>query len=698
MGVRKKHISLVIIGMILVLLSADLFAQNRGSNNNAAYMNRQQRNSSDMGNLPTYGNVPGVVDNNAPKEDADTVTKPPKVRKPLESYFFDDSTRVRPNFVWTANLERNDIKFIQIDTSLNQFQVDYPYQREELGDAYLGNLGGASIPLNYFRRPDFQDFSFAQSLATYLFTPANVRYFNVKKPFTHLSYFSSGQARKLEENFWATHAQNISPATGFNIDYRSRGTKGFYALQNSREKNLSLGFSHTGKKYTIHAGYIYNMTNVRENGGLVRDKDITDTVFELPENIDVRLRDARNLYKNNTFYVVQSYGVPMRKLTEDDFSIAERSTIFFGHSIEYSRFFRRYTDTKENSGDYYKDWYINPVESRDSTFESLLSNRVFIQLQPWDREGILGVIDAGIGTDMHKYYQFVLSDYLTKSKNVTQTSTYAYGAARGKFKKYVSWDANAKFHPFGYRSGDFSIGANASFSLFIKDKPVTLSGSILQELRSPSYWTDNYFSNHYVWNNSFAKENETRFSITFAAPHYGIEVTAQQSIVTDKIYYNAQCLPTQNGGSVSVSGLYASKEFRFGGFRLNNRVLLQTSSSQEVVPVPLVSLYMTYLYEFNIVKGVLRMQIGLDGRYNSKYYAFGYNPAIAQFYNQREKMLGAYPMVDFFVNAKWKRMRILAKLQHANEDLFSERNYFTVLHYPLNARMLKLGFSWTFYD
>ena len=70
----------------------------------------------------------------------------------------------------------------------------------------------------------------------------------------------------------------------------------------------------------------------------------------------------------------------------------------------------------------------------------------------------------------------------------------------------------------------------------------------------------------------------------------------------------------------------------------------------------------------------------------------------AQFYTQREKKLGNYPMIDVFVAAKWKRMRILAKMQHLNDNLFGDRNYFTVLHYPQNKRVFKMGFSWSFYD
>ncbi|MFQ8826786.1 MAG: putative porin [Alistipes sp.] len=59
---------------------------------------------------------------------------------------------------------------------------------------------------------------------------------------------------------------------------------------------------------------------------------------------------------------------------------------------------------------------------------------------------------------------------------------------------------------------------------------------------------------------------------------------------------------------------------------------------------------------------------------------------------------GNYPMIDVFAAAKWKRMRILIKMQHLNENMFGDRNYFTVLHYPQNPRMFKLGVSWSFYD
>ncbi|MDR2936761.1 MAG: putative porin, partial [Rikenellaceae bacterium] len=60
--------------------------------------------------------------------------------------------------------------------------------------------------------------------------------------------------------------------------------------------------------------------------------------------------------------------------------------------------------------------------------------------------------------------------------------------------------------------------------------------------------------------------------------------------------------------------------------------------------------------------------------------------------------LGNYPFLDLFLSAKWKRMRILIAMQHLNFNMMPEKDYFTVARYPLNRRMFKLGFSWSFYD
>lgn len=136
-----------------------------------------------------------------------------------------------------------------------------------------------------------------------------------------------------------------------NIDYKSRGTRGTYTNQGARDKNLSLGFSHTGKKYSIHAGYIYNMASLKENGGILRDGDITDTVFDMPEVIDVYLTDAKNEYKNNVFYLTQSYGMPLRRLSDEDFSIGRAVVGFHRPFVPVQPFLAQVHRYEERDGE-----------------------------------------------------------------------------------------------------------------------------------------------------------------------------------------------------------------------------------------------------------------------------------------------------------------------------------------------------------
>ena len=557
-------------------------------------------------------------------------TKEKRIKKPLESYFFSDSIRALPNFKWNVSQDYNRVRIEPLDTTLTAWRIDYPFYRNGVGDAPIGALGQGSVPLNYFERPQWQDFSFASPFHSYIYDMRNAPFYNGKRPFLQMTYIESGQKRYRETNFEIRHAQNISPSTSFSIDYKSRGTRGLYEWSRTKNQNIAVPVAHTGKRYSVHAGYVNNHIETQENGGVVGEWAIRDTVFEMPSGVPMRLTNAKaeNIYRNHAFFLTQSYAIPLQRVTENDFSLADLSAVFIGHSIEYDIWSKTYTDifgtytdergSKDENGnfvateghEYYDNWFIHPDASRDTLCERRLSNRLFVQAQPWDRNGVLA------------------------------------------------------------RKG------------YLRGHALILEGRFSNEKRSPGYWQENLFSNHYVWSNSLAKENETRIEASFRVPDYALELAAWQGVVKNKIYYG----PVGPGDS------------NVGVLHLDNRVLLQWSTNQEVIPVPLVSAFLSYYYEFWVVRDVLRLQIGLDGRYNTKYYAPGYNPALSAFYNQRETEVGNYPYTDVFVMGKWKRMRIFLKYQHVNRGLFGNGDYFSVARYPLNPGMFKMGISWGFYD
>ena len=688
----------------------------------AAAMARAQRNGE---NTNIYGStIPGMegtgMEGEEGMEDADTTaTKKKRERKPLESYYFTDTVRALPNWKWNVDRYYNRVNIMPLDTTLADWRIDYVFYRKGVGDMALGGLGQSSQPVNWFDRNQDRDFTFARGYDAYTARIENVPFYNSKKPLTNLTYLESGQKRYREEHFELVHSQNITPSLSANVSYKARSTMGRYDWQRTKNHALSVGAAYTGKRYSVHAAYMNNMVDTRENGGVVGEWAIADTVFEMPSGVPMRLAssEAHNHYRNHSVFVKQAYAIPFERVTEYDFSIADLSAMYIGHQFEYSSWSKVYTDKKgtytnergnyneetdkweEVTGQYYDDWFINPETTRDSISERLISNKIFVQVQPWDRYGAVSTIDGGVGFDIHTYSYMRLKDYvrgnMTRDK---RTSWYVYGAASGMIKRYADWRADVKYHPSGYRGGDLSVGAEITLRAFIREHPLILTGRFRQELRSPSYWHENLFSNHYVWFNSYGKESETRFEVSFSVPDIALELGAWQGVVKNMIYYGNDSRVAQNPGIVSLTSLYARKDFRIAGFHLDHRALVQITSDEHVLPVPTFSAYLSYYYEFWVKRDVLRVQVGLDGRFNTAYYAPGYNPALSAFYNQREVKIGNYPYIDAFISAKWKRMRILLKVQHLNMNLFGNGEYFQVARYPLNPRMFKLGISWSFYD
>ena len=693
----------------------------------AAALARAQRNGENRGlygGLPDMDGTTGLegeegIEGEEGEQADSTDTKKRRQRRPLESYYFNDTVRALPNWKWNVDRYYNRVKISPLDTTLADWRIDYVFYRKGVGDMALGGLGQSSQAVNWFDRSQDRDFTFSRSYDAYTARIDNVPFYNSKKPLTNMTYLESGQKRYREEHFELTHSQNISPSTSANVSYKARSTMGRYDWQRTKNHALSVGVAHTGKRYSVHAAYMHNTIDTRENGGVVGEWAIADTTFEMPSGVPMRLAssEAHNHYRNHSLLIKQAYAIPLERVTDYDFSLADLSTVYVGHQFEYNTWSKVYTDKRAQytnergqynsetgeyeptTHEYYSDWFITPQNTRDSISERLISNKVFVQIQPWDRYGVVSTIDGGVGLDLHTYSYLRLDDYLrgrmTRDK---RTAWYVYGAASGYIKRYADWRADVKYHPSGYRGGDLSVGAEITLRAFIREHPLVLTGRFRQELRSPGYWQENLFSNHYVWFNSFDKESETRFEVNFSVPDFALEVGAWQGVIGNMIYYGNDSRVAQHSGTVSLTSLYARKDFRIAGLHLDHRALVQITSDERVLPVPTFSAYLSYYYEFWVKRDVLRVQIGLDGRFNTAYYAPSYNPALSAFFNQREVKIGNYPYLDVFVSAKWKRMRILLKLQHLNQNLFGNGEYFQVARYPLNPRMFKFGISWSFYD
>ena len=123
----------------------------------------------------------------------------------------------------------------------------------------------------------------------------------------------------------------------------------------------------------------------------------------------------------------------------------------------------------------------------------------------------------------------------------------------------------------------------------------------------------------------------------------------------------------------------------------DNTVTYQTSTQQNIIPLPKLAVY-SNLYLLFRVAGVLHVQIGVDCDYYTKYKSVNYQPATMSFYNQNQYECGNYPFMNAYANMKLSKARFYVLYSHVNQGLFGS-NYFSMPHYPLNPRRFQFGIS-----
>jgi hypothetical protein len=628
----------------------------------------------------------------------------------LVTYFFKDTLRYNRIITWTINRYLNSPRILTSDTLQSKNLRELPFYQQDVGASYLGVTGSATMLHDFFKREQSDIFPFMNPYSFYGFTPDNIKFYNTKGPFSNLSYYSSGNKRSGETDVKVLLSQNVNPSLNVGLYYQKMGAIGIYQNQRTKDKTFNMFASYVGEKYVAHAGYIYNGINNKENGGIVNDFFLEDTV--VTENtIDVKLKSAVNSISSNTYFLTHSYGIPLNLFKRDSSATAAEGTVvYFGHTFEYSRYKRIYTDGvtdtayvdlrtgQRNYIHYYDDYYMYPFASYDSTFTSNLDNRVFIRLQPYSAEAIISKIDGGIGYQFDRYYGFSPESYLYGQKSEKLSTGYVYGNAEGVFSKYFSWQAFLKYNFLGYKMNDLKFDANARLSIYPLSEGIHFTGRFLLDTKEQSYFVKKYYSNHFQWNNDFSKTAETRIEASVNIPYWNLELGFKNSIISNYVYFNDNVLPTQNAGVLNILSFYANNQLSWWLLRLDTRLLIQNSSNSNVLPLPSFSGNATFYIESEWVKNVLNTHIGVDVYYNTRFYDYAYNPAVGMFHTQSEKKIGNYPWVDLFASFKWKRANIYIKFTNAGEGIVGERNYFSALHYPRNKRMLRLGVNWYFHN
>lgn len=644
----------------------------------------------------------------------------------LETFAIPDSLQYKRIVKWTHEQEFHKVNISPVDTGFNYRFYDYPFLRKDVNATWLGVAGSPVQYYNFFNRKSKEKVSFYEAQESWSYSPETAPMYNTKTPYTELGYFGTmlfSGTEKESDNLHILTTQNLTPEFNFTLAFDRFGGGGMLVNETTVNKNTYVTANYLGKRYMAHAGYLYNGISRGENGGLMNIQNIRDTTQDARE-LAVYLNSAKSKIKKNTLFLDQQYRIPFTFLDkmknrgkEADSTAVEVisdtldlnkdiTTAFIGHSTEYSTYRRWYNDVIGSSDRFTDEFYngihyINPNVSTDSMRVARLDNKFFIRLQPWAEDAIISKLNVGIGDRLLTYYTFDPT-FTRTNTNTRWNSAYLYAGAEGSLRNYMHWDAKGEYVFLGNEINDVDLDANLGFNIYpfrkARTSPLSVDLHFDTSLDEPEYYNQHMYTNHFKWDNDFGKISTTRVQGKISIPRWNLEAEAGYALLTNNIYYDTLGIIRQNTTPMSIMSANLRKEFVLGILHLDNRVLFQMSSNQDVVPLPTVALNLKYFIQLNIQNGTLLMQIGANGFYNTEWYAPGWNPALGVFHNQNQNKYTNGPYVDAFINMQWKRAAIFIKYENANQGWPMKKNdYFSADRYIVTQRMLKIGMYWPFY-
>jgi hypothetical protein len=603
---------------------------------------------------------------------------------------------------WTLSEDYTTEVPIPLDTA---FSLSHHYRitdRYSEFNAYPGNYGLPLYQINFFDRAWKPDTYLYAWYLPFMYTPANTRFLNTHVPFTELVWTNGGARSKAEQTFRVRHSQNVNRKLNFGLIYDIVYALGQYDFQKAIDKNFLLHGSYNGDQYTAYFSAGINNHESGENGGVDGVEYLSEYA---PEDVPVKLNDldkAKSTLKNRYLLLVQRYS-PGGKRDTVTGELIKTGPITFSHIGIYEWNKRRYFDSYPTSS-FYDTVMISRSSTRDSAYQSLLSNTVRVDIAAGSSGKFRIGAGAGIRSEIRGFGQVVPGDSLTRQDTASthESSLVLTGKVFNNIGEKFGWWTSGDLWFQGYRAGDF-IANGRIYKDFATSRKgmITWDASAAIASYTPSFWYTSWGSNNFAWQFDPKKEFRLTSGSSLSWPGRHFSLRFNYAIIDNYIYMGNDAMPAQHEGGLSVISLTAHKDLIFWKLHWDNTVLLQQSSNSDVLSLPLVAarsaFFFDHMFTFRSTGGELYFQLGVEATLHTQYYAMNYMPATGRFFTQSDTKIGNYPFANAFLNLKVKRTRIFIMLDHLNSGM-TGYEYFLLPAYPLNIRMIRYGIAWTFYD
>ena len=592
--------------------------------------------------------------------------------------------------------------------------------RDVLNDYSISNTTNSNLisPIQsriYFSRQRTTDFLFADAYTPYIITPQQVKFYHTTTPYSTIAYKKGFVTNLGQSDISFSFTGNVSRRVnlGMTIDYLN--SYGRFANLEGKTVYGSVFGSYNGNHYSLQGAFTWNTLSNFENGGLQNINDLQGKLK--PEDLPVNMQGMSGLrylsgYLNHYYSICveRERKVNYRERNEegewekkDSIKIEYVPVTTFRHIFEVNDATKRYIE-KDAQG-FYPNTYYNQKSTSDSAACLSIKNTLSVtfeeEFNTWLKFG--ATVYAMNETQRHLSLLPVYSDSVGLPPDITfenrwTNNTYIGGALYKNRGKHIHYGFDGNVCLLGYKLGEFQINGHIDGGFKLGKDSMTIAAKAFFRNETPDYYLQHYRSNHYQWDNDFSKQYRLHISGEIAYPTKWVKPKLNVSFenLTQPIYFDQNGIPQQMNGNIQVLAANLQLNITTPWVNLDNSIVYQLSSSDKM-PLPTLTLYNNLYYHGTWVK-VLDVQIGVDMRFFTKYYAPILNPALGQFCVQNEVQVGNYPVMNVYANfyVRKLRLKLFAQYQHFNAS-FMNKQYFEMPSYPMAPDMFRAGIVWHFY-
>ena len=547
----------------------------------------------------------------------------------------------------------------------------------------------------------------------------DVQYYEVPTPLSELFFKTTFEQGQLLD---ALISVNTSPNFNITIAHKGLRSLGNYVDSRTNATNLRLStqYKNFNDRYRLRTHFVAQKLGFQENGGLDSlsvyffEKAVEDLDYDgfLDRSRLVTNIEAQNSIQGKRYYFDQSYKTLRINKDSIDYKLN------FGHSFTYETKNQLFEYSKLNDffgKDLVADSEGNFVSGTIKDIHKLRSYRnLFYATYKIPK---VGDFDFIIQLDKWNYFKVNSQPDQVNFEEIQEIDF-------GQQTIGVNWNKIIYGYKLNFQLKK-TLKENFGSSLVRLDlkksyNKIDLRTEATYRTQSPNF---NFYLfrsslSDYNWNNSdWLLEKVSSIKAEIEHNKWG-KLTLDWQQINDYLYFEditplenftKQNIisPSQSPNKINYLKARFFQKLKFWKLGLVNTIQFQEVKStflkdvnrhvSSPLNVPKWITRTSLVLDTYVFKKALYIQTGGTFQYFSEFYADQYNPVLGEFASQNRIMIGNYPRLDFFLNAKIQQTRFFIKYEHFNSNR-TGYNFFAAPFVPYRDRSVRFGLVWNMFQ